>query len=169
VEIRNRITIKIKNMSDKKEIRYYSNKNIIKAFIGVMSLYPLTVTILSFYDKKFLEMIWSIILMWLLLVLFWVASVKGTYITVNKDTKKLGSSNFFIKMKEIPIESIIKIGTRGMYAGTASLIEVTYIDEKGNKKTLGYGTKNLLQDNLKKMLNTLVEINPQIDLSSDLK
>jgi len=101
--------------------------------------------------------------------LLWVASRYGTFIAVDPDSKTLRAANFFIPTKSIPIASITHIGTRGMFVGAVTEIEITYREPDGRRKTVGYGTKNFLdRKDLKGVFDALVTINPNLHVPNEL-
>ncbi len=101
--------------------------------------------------------------------LVWIGSRRGTFIAVDPERKTLEASNFFIPTKTIPIGSITHIGTRGMFVGAATEIEITYRKPDGIKKTIGYGTTNFLNlKDLKRVFDALLEINPSLRLPHEL-
>src|ERR1700724_1913690 len=107
-----------------------------------MALYPLILILVSLTNGRFLSVWWLPFLFLVGLALLWVASLNGTFIAVDLHDKTLRASNFFIPTRRMPIESITHIGTRGMFVGAATEIEVTYGRPDGSQKTIGYGTKN---------------------------
>ena len=73
-------------------------------------------------------------------------------------------------MNEIHISSITHIGTRGMFLGAATGIQVTYVKSNGQKKTLGYSTKDYLDPKrLHDILDVLVVINPKLNIPRELR
>jgi hypothetical protein len=101
--------------------------------------------------------------------LAWIASRRGTFIAVDPESKTLQASNFFIPTKTIHIGSITHIGTRGMFVGAATEIEITYRKPDGRKHSVGYGTTNFLNPkDLRKVLDALIEINPSLRLPPEL-
>jgi hypothetical protein len=135
-----------------------------------MLLYPIILTIVSISNGRFFKVFWLPALVFFFIWLFWYTSRRGTYIQVNTARKTLSASNFFIKTKEIPIGSITHIGTRGMYVGAATLIQITYEKPSGRTQTLGYSRTNYLDHtNLKKILEALVSINPKLTIPSELR
>jgi hypothetical protein len=102
--------------------------------------------------------------------LLWTASRRGTFIVINLNKKTLQGSNFFIKTTPIPIETITHIGTRGMFGGAATEVEITYTTPNGQKMTIGYGARNVLNPpELQKILKALVTINPALQIPSELQ
>jgi len=90
-------------------------------------------------------------------------------IAVDPETKTLRASNLFIPTKRIAIDSITHIGTRGMFVGAATEIEITYRQSDGRKKTVGYGTKNFLDPkDLKRFFDALIRINPGLRIPNEL-
>ncbi len=64
---------------------------------------------------------------------------------------------------------ITHIGTRGMFVGAATEIEITYRKPDGRKHTVGYGTSNFLNPkDLRRVLDALVDINPSLRLPPEL-
>lgn len=104
------------------------------------------------------------------IILFvWIASRHGTFIAIDPDARTLQASNFFIRTRAIPIDTITHIGTRGMFAGAATGIEITYRQSDGRKKTVGYGTKNFLDPKqLKRFFDALITINPGLRVPNGL-
>lgn len=101
--------------------------------------------------------------------LVWIASRHGTFIAVDPESQTLRASNFFIPTKSIPVGSISNIGTRGMFAGAATEIEITYRKADGRKDTVGYGTINFLNHkDLRRVLDALLDINPNLRLPHEL-
>jgi hypothetical protein len=101
--------------------------------------------------------------------LVWIGSRHGTFIAVDPDTKTLRASNFFIRTRPIPIDSITRIGTRGMFVGAVTEIEITYRESDGRRKTVGYGTKSFLdRKDLKRVFDALVAINPSLRVPNEL-
>ena len=101
--------------------------------------------------------------------LVWIASRHGTFIAVDPDAKTLRASNFFMRTRPIPIDSITRIGTRGMFVGAVTEIEITYRESDGRRKTVGYGTKNFLdRKDLKRVFDALVTINPSLRVPNEL-
>jgi hypothetical protein len=101
--------------------------------------------------------------------LVWIASRYGTFIAVDPERKTLRASNFFIPAKPILVGSITDIGTRGMFAGAATEIEITYRKSDGRKHTVGYGTTNFLNHkDLRRVLDALSDINPSLRLPREL-
>jgi hypothetical protein len=79
------------------------------------------------------------------------------------------ASNFFIRTRPILIDSITHIGTRGMFVGAATEIEITYRQLDGTKKIVGYGTKNFLDPkDLKRVFDALITINPSLRVPIEL-
>ena len=137
--------------------------------IAVIAIYPLVFIFVSLSNGRFLSVWWLPLLMFIGLGLIWVASRRGTFIVVDLNRKTLHASNFFIRTRSIPIESITHIGTRGMFVGAATEIEITYRKPDGRKHTVGYGTTNFLNlKDLRTVLDTLVEINPSLRLPHEL-
>jgi hypothetical protein len=157
-------------MSVTNEIRCYGNPKVVNGFFGIMAAYPLTMLLISLANARFVRVLPIIVLISLAISVWWVASRKGFFILVNPKSRTLQAVNFFIRTREIPIASITYIGTRGMFMGAATGIEVTYRKSDGMEKTVGYGTKNFLNPpDLQRVLETLVTINPSLELSAELR
>jgi hypothetical protein len=151
------------------EIRCYGNQRVANGLVAVMAIYPLVFILVSLSNGRFLSVWWLPLLMFIGLGLIWVASRRGTFIVVDLNRKTLHASNFFIRTRSIPIESITHIGTRGMFVGAATEIEITYRKPDGRKKTIGYGTTNFLNPkDLKRVFDALLEINPSLRLPHEL-
>jgi hypothetical protein len=103
----------------------------------VMSVYPFIYTLISIMNGRLLLVWWFPLTFALGLLLLWAASRRGTFIAVDTNSRSLRASNFFIRTKPIPIESIIRIGTRGMFVGAATEIEITYRKPNGGAKDRG--------------------------------
>jgi hypothetical protein len=152
------------------EIRCYGKPKALKGIVLIMLLYPTILSIVSISNGRFFKVFWLPALIFFLIWLFWYTSRWGTYVVVNTRRETLSASNFFIKMKEIPIAAITRIGTRGMFVGAATIVEITYIKPNGKKQTLGYSTTNYLDHaNLKKVLEALVSINPKLTIPPELR
>ncbi len=157
-------------MTNDKEIKCYGNQKFVNGSIVALSIFPLIMLIVSITDGDFLRVLPVVASIFAALGLFWYASQKGTFIAVDLDNKTLRASNWFIKTNSIPVNTITHIGTRGMFAGTATEIEITYIKSDGKKRTIGYGTKNFLNPpDLQKILKALVTINPELEMPSELQ
>jgi len=157
-----------KNSGD--EIRCHGNPRALKGLVLLMLLYPIILTIVSVSNGRFFKVFWLPALVLFLIWLFWYTSRWGTYVAVNTRRETLYASNFFVKMREIPIAAITRIGTRGMFVGEATIVEITYIKPIGKKQTLGYSTTNYLDHaNLKKILEALVSINPKLTIPPELR
>ena len=152
------------------QIRCYGNPRALKGLVLIMLPYPIILTIVAITNGRFLQVFWLPALVFFLIWLFWCTSRWGTYIEVNTARTTLSASNFFIKTREIPIVSITRISTRGMYVGAATLIQITYEEPNGRTQTLGYSTTNYLNHaNLKKILEALVSINPKLTIPLELR
>jgi hypothetical protein len=152
-----------------KEIRCYGSPRVANGLILVMSLYPFIYTLVSIVNGRFLVVWWFPLTFAAGLLLVWMASRHGTFIAVDPERKTLRASNFFIPTKRIPIGSITSIGTRGMFAGAATEIEITYRKSGGRKHTVGYGTTSFLNHkDLRRVLDALLDINPSLRLPHEL-
>jgi hypothetical protein len=151
------------------EIRCYGNPKVANGLVGVMT---------AGFSLMFLAGIlvgnYSVVLslggaVYPALFLLWFASRRGTFIAVDLQLETLQASNFFIRTRKIPIDSITRIGTRGIFVGAATLIEVTYNTTDGREKTLGYGTTNFLNHHgLRRVFDAIVAINPRLHIPSEL-
>lgn len=157
-------------MHNDNEIRCYGNPKIINGFIGVMAAYPVAMIVVSIFNGRLVK-VWPLIaLISLALWLWWIASRKGTFIVVDRNRKTLQASNFFIRTRRVPIEAITRIGTRGMFVGAATEIEITYRKPNGRERTLGYGTMTFLNPaDLHTILDALIAINSTLRLPPELR
>jgi hypothetical protein len=152
------------------EIRCYQDPRIIVRVIEIVALYPLLLLGAAAYNGHFLQVLWLPVLIFALLFLFWYTARWGTYILVNKNKKILQASNYFFRTKPILVESIVSIDTRSAFAGAATEIEISYVKPDGKKTVLGYGARNFLNsDDLRKILETLVDINPKLHIPLELR
>jgi hypothetical protein len=152
------------------EMRCYQNPGAILRVIEIMGLYPLLLLGASIYHGTLTKTFWLPITIFVFLFLFWYASRWGNFIVVRRDKQVLEASNYFFRTKSILIKSIVSIGTRSAFAGSAIEMEITYLKPGGKKKVLGFGTKNLLnRADLQKILSALVEINPKLHIPAELR
>ena len=124
----------------------------------------------SILNGRVLQVSPVVVLISLALLLWWIASRRGTYIAVDQLAKTLYGSNFFLRSRRIPIAAITRIATRGVLVGLATEIEITYRNANGCEKTIGYGTTNCLNHtDLKALLDALVAINPNLHVPRELQ
>jgi hypothetical protein len=153
-----------------KEIRCYGNNRVANGLIGIMvggfSVMLLAGVVVGNYYVSVVLGVCIYPLLWLL----WYASRRGTFIVVDLGRRTLQGSNCFIRTRRIPIKAITRIGTRGMFAGAATEIEIIYREPNGREKTVGYGTTNFLDhQDLQKLLDAIVAINPLLHIPSELR
>ncbi len=151
------------------EIRCYGSPKVANGFVFVIAAGLFLMVISGIIEGNYVSALTVAAIGYTAVSLIWIASRHGTFIAVDPDTKILRASNFFIRTKQIPIVSITHIGTRGMFVGAATEIEITYRKPNGLQKTVGYGTKNFLNPkDLKRVLDALAEINPRLHVPKEL-
>jgi hypothetical protein len=153
-----------------KEIRCYGNHRVANGLVGLMAGgFSLMILGGLLVGNYFVALLFGSIV-YPALFLLWYALRRGSFIAVDLDLKTLQASNFFIRTRGIPISSITRIDTRGIFAGAATLIEVTYRRPNGPEKTVGYGTTNFLNHaDLRKLLDAIVDINSHLRIPSELR
>jgi hypothetical protein len=153
-----------------KEIKCYGKAKVANGLIGVMAG-EFTIMFLSgLLVGSYYTVLSLAIFVYPALWLLWFASRRGTFIVVNQTQKTLQASNFFITTSAIPIESITHIGTRGMFVGAASEIEITYRRSNGRDETVGFGATTFLNHaDSGKILGAIVALNPQLGIPAELR
>ena len=161
--------MKSESLEERGEIRCYGNPRVVNGFAGVMALYPVIAIFVSVVNGRFLLVWWLPLVFLIGIFLFWYASLRGTFIGVDLDRELLIASNWFIRTKPVPIGSITRLGTRGMFAGAATEIEITYRKPNGREKTVGYGTTAFLNPKeLRRVVAALLRINSSLRLPNEL-
>src|SRR5215471_13504580 len=120
-----------------KEIRCYGNSKVVNGLVGLMVAGFSLMLVAGILVGNYYVVLLLGSTIYPALFLLWLASRRGNFIAVDPHLKTLRASNFFIKTRRIPISSITRIGTRGIFVGAATLIEVTYRKPNGREKTLG--------------------------------
>lgn len=101
--------------------------------------------------------------------ILWRLLRRAIYIAVDLEKKTLNGALFFGFQNKIPIASIIHLGARGMMLGGLTVMTVTYVLPNGRKKIVNAGGKESLDANFSKILDALVEINPNLQIPSELR
>jgi hypothetical protein len=161
--------MKSESLEERGEIRCYGNPRVINGFAGVMAIYPVVAIFVSVLNGRVFLVSWLPFVFLIGIFQLWYASLHGTFIGVDLDSELLIASNWFIRTKPVPIGSITRLGTRGMFAGAATEVEITYRKPSGREKTVGYGTTTFLNPKeLRRVLDALVKINPSVHIPHEL-
>jgi hypothetical protein len=152
-----------------REIRCYGKPRVANGLVFVVAAGILLMAIAGLLEGHDFEAFITALIGYSAVFLVWLASRYGTFIAVDPDTERLSAANFFIRTRQIPVGSITDISTRGMFAGAATELEITYRQSSGRKTTVGYGTINFLnRKDLKRVLDALLEMNPRLRLPGAL-
>jgi hypothetical protein len=152
------------------EIRCYGRPHVANGLVLVIAIGLLLMVVAGVLDGNYFGTLTVAVTGYFVLGVVWLASRRGTFIAVDPNTKTLRASNFFFRTKPIPIDSITHIGTRGMFVGAATEIEITYRKQNGQQKTVGYGTKTFFNHkDLRKLLDAIVSMNAALSVPAELR
>jgi hypothetical protein len=154
---------------ERNEIRSYAYSSVMNVAIGIFSLYPVILLIVSVGNGS-VSVVWpTIAAIAAAIVVLWIVSRRGAYISINTTDKTLSSAVFGLKTRSIAISSITHIGTRGAFGGW-TVMQITYRQSNGKERTGGYGAKQTLErKSFQEILDALVNINPNLHIPSELR
>jgi RsiW-degrading membrane proteinase PrsW (M82 family) len=158
-------------MSANKEVRAYMKSSNANIAFGGMGICFVVLQLIAISSGTFTKTLPIFLAIYVILGVVWYVQRKGVYIAVDMDKETLNGARFFgLPPKEIPIASIIRIGTRGMFVGGLTVMTVTYLLPSGKEKTVNAGGKqSFYAVQFQKILDALVEINPKIHIPSELR
>jgi hypothetical protein len=157
-------------MSAQNEIRCYANPRVVNGFASLFAAYPVVMLLISMFNGRLPNILPVLAIIAVAVWLFWFASRRGTFIAIDLRGKALYASNFFYRTRSVPVDAIVRIGTRGIFVGLATEIEITYRKPDGAQTTLGYGTTNFLNHpDLQHIFTAIVTLNPQVKLPPELR
>jgi hypothetical protein len=154
----------------KNEIRsYLKSYNSAFGFGGIGACF-LLFQIIAISNGRFFKTLPAFLLIYLVIGFAWYIQRKVEYIAIDLEQKTLNSISFLgLPRRKIPVASMTHIGTRGMFAGGLTVMTITYTLPDGKKGTVNAGGKESLDSNFEKILDTLVEMNPNLHIPPELR
>jgi len=155
-------------MKTDKEIRSYVSSSVANGIVGIMAVYP-SIMILVVLSMGNVFALWLPTLIFLALILLWVALRKGTYIAIDLEEDTLDGSAVFFPPRKIPVSSIVDVGVGSMFLSW-TVMKITFQPPHGEKRTVGVGVKQTLDKvQFRGVLDALVRINPKLKIPTELR
>lgn len=153
-----------------KELRAYLNPNIGNITFGGFFIGFILLQLLTMLAGTFIRTLPVFVCIYLVIAIVWYAQRHYFYIALNIENQTLYGTKFFGFGRQIPIASIIRLGSRGMFLGAQKTLTITFLKNKGKSSTVLFGSPSSLDSvQFHKILDKLVELNPRLEIPCELR